>query len=204
MREYQVERGIRSRRVAIGVVAVLVGMITLQMAYAESDAPATTSKAAATERVLRKEVTVKASIDDVWHAWTTSDGIESFFAPKAIVELRVGGSYELHMKADAPQGKRGTEGCHVLSYLPKEMLSFEWNFPPTVPNLRDAGAHTHIVLMFDRLDNDQVRVRLAQLGWQEGEDWDKGYAYFDRAWTHVMQVFKEHFEPPSTSDGKSR
>jgi uncharacterized protein YndB with AHSA1/START domain len=92
-------------------------------------------------------------------------------------------------------GNRGSDGCRVLSYLPYEMLSFEWNFPPKVAALRDAGAKTHVVLHFDDLGDGQVRVRLDQLGWQDGDDWQQGYDYFDRAWGFVMDLLKKHFTP---------
>ena len=35
----------------------------------------------AQERYVDKEVRVKAPLDAVWQAWTTTDGIKSFFAP---------------------------------------------------------------------------------------------------------------------------
>ncbi len=39
---------------------------------------------------------VNAPVADVWNAWTTSAGIESFFAPKAAkVEPWPGGAFEL-------------------------------------------------------------------------------------------------------------
>jgi hypothetical protein len=37
-------------------------------------------------------------------------------------------------------------------------------------------------------------VRFAQLGWQNGEDWDRGYAYFDKAWDWVLAEMKKNLE----------
>lgn len=147
-------------------------------------------------RILRKEVTVSATLEEVWVAWTTSEGIASFFSPESNIELRVGGPYELFMggkEARDERGKSGTQGCKLLSYLPKEMLSFEWNFPPEIPSLRYRDAKTHVVLLFDEVGRGMVRVRFAQLGWQEGEDWEQGYAYFDSAWTWVFEQLQKHF-----------
>ena len=39
----------------------------------------------------------------------------------------------------------------------------------------------------------------AQLGWGEGEDWDQGYAYFDRAWDWVIGRIKESLEQDTTA-----
>jgi uncharacterized protein YndB with AHSA1/START domain len=85
--------------------------------------------------VIRKEVTVNAPIEEVWNAWTSNDGATRFFAPKARIELAVGGSYELYFDLEAPKGSQGSEGCRVLSFLPLEILSFEWNAPPVFPEV---------------------------------------------------------------------
>ena len=39
--------------------------------------------ALAAERAIDKEVTVAATVDEVWDAWTTRAGIVGFFAPDA-------------------------------------------------------------------------------------------------------------------------
>ena len=48
----------------------------------------TASAAIASERAINEKITVKANVDDVWKAWTTTEGVKSFFAPDAKVELR--------------------------------------------------------------------------------------------------------------------
>ena len=49
----------------------------------------------AQERYIDKEVRVKAPVDAVWQAWTTTEGVKSFFAPDARVEARVDGPFEI-------------------------------------------------------------------------------------------------------------
>lgn len=156
-----------------------------------------------TMRIIRKEVSVSASLADVWHAWTTTEGVTSFGPPQADVELRVGGKYEWYFLPDAPAGSRGGEGCTVLSYLPMKMLSFTWNAPPSIPKLRDAGARTHVVIEFEQTPKGRVRVTLSQLGFGQGEAWDRYYAYFDRAWGMVLEGLEKHFEPQAGSLAES-
>ncbi len=38
------------------------------------------------ERVIVKTAVIKAPVDEVWMAWTTTEGIKSFFAPDARIE----------------------------------------------------------------------------------------------------------------------
>ena len=58
--------------------------------------PAWASPCAA-ERAIDKEVVVNATLDQAWDAWTTREGIASFFAPDAEVEPRVGGAFHIHI-----------------------------------------------------------------------------------------------------------
>ncbi len=145
-----------------------------------------------TDRVVRKEVIVPATIDQVWETWTTTEGVNTFFSPNAKVELRIGGPFEIYFLMENPYGSRGSEDCKILSYLPKKMLAFEWNAPPQFGDLRDK--RTQVILAFDPVDASHARVTLSQTGWGRGDDWDKLYDYFDRAWEQVMGNFKKRFD----------
>jgi uncharacterized protein YndB with AHSA1/START domain len=134
--------------------------------------------------MITKEATVTASLAEVWQLWTTSEGARTFFAPEARIELAIGGAYELYFDSSAPAGLRGSEGCKVLSYLPMEMLSFSWNAPPQFPTVR--CQYTWVVVQIRDIGDGRVKVALSHLGWCEGEEWNKVYDYFDRAWGHVL------------------
>lgn len=62
------------------------------------------------DRAIVAEMTVPASLEAVWQAWTTEDGVCTFFAPRARIELRPGGAYEMFFALDAPSGRQGGEG----------------------------------------------------------------------------------------------
>jgi len=143
------------------------------------------------DKILRKEIVVPASLEEVWNAWTTTEGVKTFFSSDAKVELAVGGLYEIYFNLKAPYGSRGSEDCRVLSYLPMEMLSFEWNAPPDFGELRNK--HTRVVLQFEEIEPGKVKVKCSQLGWGKGEDWDKLYDYFDKAWSYVLGNLKKRF-----------
>ncbi len=142
-----------------------------------------------TDRMVRKEITVKGTRENAWQLWSTTDGLRSWFTPNSTIELKVGGKFEILFSMEAPEGYRGSEGCRVLSFLPNEMLSFEWNAPPTLGDMRDL--HHFVVVQFDQVTTDSVRVRLSEYGFGAGEGWDQVYQYFDRAWGMVMGEFEK-------------
>ena len=151
----------------------------------------------ASSRRLHKEVIVPVGPERAWKAWTSATELERWFAHKARVELQRGGPFEILFSDDAPVGKRGSEGCVVLSYLPNEMLSFTWNFPPSLPELRDKRAETFVVIGFHALGDGKTRVTLDSLGWGVGPDWDRGFDYFDQAWGQVLAGLLSHLSESS-------
>ena len=142
---------------------------------------------------LRKEVIVAAPAAAVYAAWTTNAGAQTFFAPKTNIELARGGAFEIYFAPDAPPGKRGAEGLRVLSFIPGEMVSFEWNAPPTFPEIRKKGPSTFVVVQVTALEPNKTKVVLHHLGWGQGADWDKLYGYFDKAWDVVLGRLQTRF-----------
>lgn len=138
--------------------------------------------------------TINAPVADVWKAWTTAEGIESFFAPKAAkVEPWPGGAFELWFGVELPEGSRGSEGCKVHSVKPMEQFVFEWNAPPTIPAIRPL--RTLVYLDFKSLADNRTEVMLRNFGYGQGEEWAKTKAYFERAWPAVMANLEKRFAP---------
>lgn len=153
---------------------------------------AVTASVGATDRVLRTEVTVASPLAEAWKAWTTEDGVKSFFAPGCHIEPRVDGAYEIFFNPQGEPGQRGAEGMRILAFEPEKRLAFTWNAPPTIPAIR--GQRTMVEVTFASLDAQRTRVRFTHLGWGEGADWDAAYAYFDTAWsTFVLPHFVYRF-----------
>jgi uncharacterized protein YndB with AHSA1/START domain len=146
----------------------------------------------AAERSIDKQVEVKASLDDAWAAWTTREGIASFFAPDARIEPRVGGAFHIHIDPGAEPGLRGADDMRFMALQPKKMISFDWNAPPSLPEARQQ--RTFVVIRFEPVDANRTRVSLHHTGWGDGGEWDKAYTYFDRAWGNVLGNLQKRFE----------
>ena len=63
------------------IIIVLLTILTTTITHAEETK----------ERILQKEVVVSASIEQVWHAWTTPEGLAYFFAPQSNIDLKIDG-----------------------------------------------------------------------------------------------------------------
>ncbi len=144
------------------------------------------------ERALRKSVTVNATVQVIWWAWTTDAGIRTWLLGDSRIELRVGGPYEWFFSDDAPEGSRGSEGCVILAFQAPAMLTFTWNAPPHLDQVRKQ--RTVVLLRLRPIgDGRGTRVDLTHLGWGQGGQWDEAFDYFDAAWDSVLNELATHF-----------
>ena len=148
--------------------------------------------ALAGERAIEKEVVVAAPIESVWQAWTTRDGIRTFFAPDAEIDARVGGAFHIFINPLADPGAKGADDMRFMALQRPTMLSFDWNAPPSLPEVR--AQRTFVVVRLAAVDAGTTRVTLHHTGWGSGGQWDQTYAYFDRAWGNVLGNLKTSFE----------
>jgi uncharacterized protein YndB with AHSA1/START domain len=146
----------------------------------------------AAERAIDKEVVIKATLDEAWASWTTREGIVGFFAPDARIEPRVGGAFHIHVDPGAQPGMKGADDMRFLALQPKKMISFDWNAPPYLPEAR--AQRTFVIVRFAPVDTTSTRVTLHHTGWGDGGEWDRAYAYFDRAWGNVLANLKKRHD----------
>jgi uncharacterized protein YndB with AHSA1/START domain len=144
----------------------------------------------AQERQIFKEVVVKAPVEAVFKAWSTSDGIATFFAPEAKVEARSGGPFEVYMNPYAPAGMKGADDTKVMAVQQDRMISFTWNAPP---HLAETRAQRTLVIVRTQPVAEGTRVTLAHVGWGDGGQWDQTFTYFDRAWGNVLANLQKVF-----------
>ena len=112
-----------------------------------------------------------------------------FFAEKANIELAIGGPYEIQF--DPKDERSGTKGLKVLSFVPEEMISFQWNAPPEMPEVRNGG--TWVVVQMRPEGTDRTHVTILHLGWKEGAEWDLAYDHFVQGWSELMTRLQQRF-----------
>lgn len=138
----------------------------------------------ADERWSEFEVVLPESRDAAWARLTTPEGLQTFFAPKAVVDLREGGAWELLFFPDAPVGQRGAEGVTIRTIDAPRSLEVHWNAPPQFPEVRTLGFRARFAL--EPIDHATTRVTLRLDEFREGEQWDGTFDYFLKAYPVVL------------------
>jgi predicted enzyme related to lactoylglutathione lyase/uncharacterized protein YndB with AHSA1/START domain len=141
------------------------------------------------DRVIVREKVVGLPRAQVFSLFTSTEGITTWLADAAKVELRPGGPYEIEFMPDAPLGSRGSESCRVLSFIADRMVSFTWNAPPQFDKTR--FLHTWVVVELEDAP-EGTRVVITHTGWpasglRDEPQWEETFAYFDSAWSWVLE-----------------
>ena len=167
---------------------LLAAAVTVSAATAQ-DGSGSTVPGTNPVRAVRVEGIIKAPVAEVWRVWTTSAGAEEFFAEKANIQLALNGPYEIQF--DPKDERSGTKGLKILSYAPEEMISFQWNAPPEMPEVRNGG--TWVVVQMRPEGADRTSVTITHLGWKEGAEWDRAFVHFKRGWGDLMKRLELRF-----------
>lgn len=144
------------------------------------------------DRNIHIETIVNAPIMEVWKAWTTEQGLESFLAPDCNIDLRTNGRMDVYFYPEAPQGQRGAENVHILAVENYRLFSFTWNNPAELPKI--GNQQTHVMLKFFPFGKSNRRTKLVLIhdGWGDGEIWDQAYQYFIKEWRNTV-LFRLHY-----------
>ena len=136
-----------------------------------------------TDRVLDLTIDIDATLEEVWQALTTGEGIARWFAPYAAVTPGEGGSVS-------------------IGWDPKEM----WDTPITaweplrhmqtaseMPS-KDGRVVRLAVDYYLETHGGKVRVRLVHSGFDDSESWDGYIDGLDAGWTYFLFNLKHALE----------
>lgn len=146
------------------------------------------------------EVEINASVDDIWNAFTTTDGLKSWVAPLADIDFKVGGKWRANYNADGQLGDATTIENTILSYDPKRMLSLKATGFPDGFEFKDAAKETWSIFYFTPLSNSKTNITVVGLGYNDTEQSKKMRAFFDTANRYSMDQLSAALKRQKTSE----
>lgn len=133
----------------------------------------------APSKELHWELVVPARIEAVWAAWTDTAELTTWAAPGAAVDLRTGGSWEVHFFPDRPPGQRGSDANEILGVERPYRLLLAAGAPLKYPTVR--AAKTLFDVRLEAIGRHHTRIMVSQVGWQDGPEWDAAFRDLARA-----------------------
>jgi uncharacterized protein YndB with AHSA1/START domain len=172
---------------AFVVAAVLFGA---GFSGARAAGPVTVTRLTSPEKALRFEVTVPGTLDQVWAAFTTQDGLATWLWRDVRVEARPGGDWLVIFPGS-------TGGGTIVSLAPKTQLVVAALAPEKFPTVRKD--RTTATFAFAAVSPTSTRVTLVQTGWKTGAEWDAAYEYLADGNAELLtQLYQRFVSGPLT------
>ncbi len=136
---------------------------------------------------------VNAPVEQVWAAFTTKEGMESWMAAHANVELKVGGTMKTQYDPKGTIDDAKAIESTILSYEPKRMLSFKVTKPPEAFPFPNAIKNMWTIVYFLPEGDKATRVREVSLGFGTDEESKKMREFFNRGNAFTLQRLQKRF-----------
>jgi uncharacterized protein YndB with AHSA1/START domain len=166
------------------LLAVLTLAVLLNAAPPESHVKVT--RQSAPEKALLFEVSVAAPPAEVWKAFSTREGMITWLAPDAAIDLQPGGDW----LAMFP-GSSSTGGGTIVSFVSGREIVIKAMAPEAFPTVR--RERTTAVFRMEPAP-EGCKVTLMQTGWKQGDEWDKAYDYLASGNAQLLEALRKRFE----------
>lgn len=139
------------------------------------------------------QVVVPATVDEVWQALTTSDGVMSWAVPFAEVDFRLNGIWESSYVRSATLGDPANIRNKFLSYVPKRMMAMQAVQAPMDFQHPEVLAELFSVFEIDPVGDDSTRVVVYGVGYRDTPQMNSVRQMFEGGNAWSMQKLYERF-----------
>ena len=151
-------------------------------------------RALAEDESVVSEAIINAPVSEVWRLFTTSAGLESWMAPHADIDLKIGGLMRINDDAKGQLGDDKTLMRQILSFEPERMLSFK-----AYRSANDSGYLTEgmwWVMYFQPLEpGGMTTVRIVTLGFPSAEKWPEAREFYRKDSAQTLEQLQAKFRP---------
>ncbi len=183
---------------AAGVVACESEEQESNSAEPVTDAISEVMRAGENGLILKQEVLFAAPIEDVWRAYTTAEGWTAWAAPKAEIDLRVGGTIRTAYQGEI--GGSSTNTLHIVNYVPERLLTLRAEPSPTWPEVmqEDADKLSNVIL-FDEIADGVTRIQSFGVGYSDAPEYEQLMGFFIKANESLYQNLRTYLETGVTA-----
>lgn len=145
------------------------------------------------ELVLIQEVSILAAVDDVWKAYTTSEGWTGWAAPKAEIDLRVGGTIRTAYVGEI--GGENTNTLQIVNYVPHRLLTLRAEVSDNWPEImkRDAERLSNVIL-FESIGPNATQIQSFGIGYTDSPELEQLMTFFIKANEGLLENLQVYLE----------
>lgn len=149
--------------------------------------------ARASEALITEGI-VTAAPSAVWSAWTTTEGLRSWLAPHADIDLRVDGLMRANYNPKGSLGDTSTIENRILSFDPGRMLSIRVAKAPDGFPFKAKVGEMWTVLYFQPTADGNTLLRIVGLGFGADEESQKMLMFFSQGNAYTLLQLQKRFQ----------
>ena len=130
------------------------------------------------------EIEVDASVDEIWNAFATTDGLRSWTNPLAEVDLKIGGKWKT---ADSVEHT-------ILCYDPKRMISLQATRLPREFRFAETVKQLWLVYYFSPIHDGKTKITVVGLGYTSTDESTAVRSVFAGTHTFALQDLRNAIE----------
>jgi uncharacterized protein YndB with AHSA1/START domain len=153
---------------------------------------------------LVTEGIIDAPREQVWHAFATKEGQESWNVAHAEIDCRAGGKMLTHYDAKGKIGDPNTIENLILALDPGHMMTIKVGTPPAQFPFKQAIKNVWTVVYFDEVGPKQTRVRVVGNGYGDDEESQKLRSFFDKGNIATLEKLQEKFSKSKDAGTKPK
>ena len=139
------------------------------------------------------EAVVGAPVEDVWQAFTTKAGVESWMAVNGDVEPRVGGRLRTSHRKGADLDGETAIHHDILRVEPGRLLSYRTVKSPAGFPFASTIGQTWTEIYFEPVDGGRTKVTVKMLGYTTDPEMQKMRAFFEMGNKATLNVLIKRF-----------
>lgn len=143
---------------------------------------------------LVQTILIEAPIEEVWDAWTTTEGILKWMVPAGRVDFRISGNYTSTYDPSGDLDGDEVIVNSILAYDPHKMIAFKTTRTPASFPFTEAMARTWSVVYFEDAGIDKVLVRVHGLGYGDDEESQQMKQFFVQGNQMLLETLKRVLE----------
>ena len=136
---------------------------------------------------------VEASLEQVWTAFTTGEGLRSWLAPHAEIDLPVGGLMGTNYSPQGQLGDPQTIENAILSFEPQRMISIKVAKAPDNFPFPNAIRQMWSFIYFETAKPNRTKVREVSLGFGTDQESQRMRAFFNQGNATTLSQLQRHF-----------
>ncbi len=147
------------------------------------------------ERVLVHEVLVPASLEDVWDAHTTKEGLESWAVPQCEIDFRSGGMLKSRYELEGRIGDENTVINFIVNFVPWKIITMQSPLGKRFPEeIQKGSLSMYTILEFQEIDENHTLLTAYETGFKTGKIWDNLIEFFKDGNAQAYRMLIDRFE----------